>query len=133
MKRILAKLESFMARRYGTDDLNRFLMRCVIVLLLLGILIGWTLFKALALVLFCYMTFRMMSRNIWNRQKENYKFREWMKPFNSRCDLIEKNMKDKEYRYYRCPHCKQTVRVPKGKGKIEITCPRCGKHFDKKS
>lgn len=133
MKNFLTKFKSFMARRYGTDDFNRFLLQCVLVLVIIGALFKSILFKSFAILLFGYAFYRAMSKRIWDRQKENYLFKEKMKPFNYKMDLIVKNLKDKDHRYFRCEHCGQIVRVPRGKGKIEIKCPRCGKRFDKKS
>ncbi len=133
MKKILAKLRSFMARRYGTDDLNRFLLRCILVVAIIGAIFNSIFFKSLAIVLLGWAFYRAMSKQIWNRQKENYKFKEMMKPLNNEMDLIVKNLKDQNYRYFRCPNCGQIVRVPRGKGKIEIKCPRCSSKFDKKS
>lgn len=133
MKNLLARLRSFMARRYGTDDLNRFLLQVVLVFGLIGIIFNSILFKAISVLLFAAAFYRAMSKKIWDRQKENYQFKEKMKPFNDKMDLIVKNLKDRKYKYFRCEHCGQIVRVPKGKGKIEIKCPRCGKKFDRKS
>ena len=77
--------------------------------------------------------FRTLSRNIWKRQKENIKYMELTRPVRSRFSLIKKNASDKEHKYFSCPHCHQTVRVPRGHGKIEITCPRCKSTFERKS
>ncbi len=133
MKNFLTRLRSFMARRYGTDDLNRFILRNVFVLALIGVLFNSILFKSISILLLVYAISRAMSKKIWDRQKENYQFKEMMKPFNNKMDLIVKNLKDRDHRYFRCEHCGQIVRVPRGKGKIEIKCPRCRKRFDKKS
>lgn len=133
MKNLLARLRSFMARRYGTDDLNRFLLQYVLVFGLIGIIFNSILFKSMSVLLFAVAFYRAMSKKIWDRQKENYQFKERMKPFNDKMDLMVKNLKDRKHKYFRCEHCGQIVRVPKGKGKIEIKCPRCGKKFDRKS
>ncbi|MBO2527292.1 MAG: hypothetical protein CW335_03815, partial [Clostridiales bacterium] len=69
-----------------------------------------------------FSLFRTFSRNIYTRQKENRRFRQlWTR------------LRDRKNRYYRCPKCRQTVRVPKGRGKISIRCPKCGEKFIKKT
>jgi peptidoglycan/LPS O-acetylase OafA/YrhL len=64
--------------------------------------------------------FRSLSRNIYKRYEENRKFL-----------VFFQKLKDKDHRYYNCPRCRQQVRVPKGKGKISITCPKCREKFIK--
>ena len=72
--------------------------------------------------LLIYSFFRMFSRNIYKRQRENRRFTQlWMR------------LKDRNNRYFRCPNCKQTVRVPRGRGKICIRCPKCGEKFTRKT
>ena len=66
--------------------------------------------------------FRCFSRNTYKRYNENRKFL-----------LMIDRIKDRDHRYYTCPKCRQTVRVPKGKGKISITCPKCREKFIKKT
>jgi ribosomal protein L37AE/L43A len=66
--------------------------------------------------------FRMLSKNVYKRYEENRKYLRFLDRW-----------KDKEHRYYDCPKCKQTVRVPRGKGKISITCPTCKEKFVKKT
>ena len=46
---------------------------------------------------------------------------------------MKKNIKDREYKYFVCPGCGQICRVPKKRGKITITCPRCHASFDRRS
>ena len=102
------KFRQFMIGRYGTDGLNQFLSMASIVLLLLSLLTRFSLFTwlGLALLILCY--YRSLSRNISKRTEENYQ-------------------------YYRCPKCRQKLRVPRGRGRIQISCPRCGTQFIKKS
>ena len=124
----------FMQGRYGADQFNNFLLMIALILALLNSLFIRSAFFGLFVdaILF-YSLFRMFSRNIWKRQKENLKYMEITRPVRSRFNLIKRNATDKEHRYFVCPNCKQTVRVPRGRGKIEITCPRCKAKFEKKS
>ena len=128
------KLRQFMIGRYGTDGLNQFLSIASLVLLLIAIISRVNLFTYLgaALLIFCY--YRPFSRNISKRTEENYKFY----TLKDRVDNKFKGWKEqwanrKVYHYYRCPQCRQKLRVPRGRGRIQISCPRCGTQFIKKS
>lgn len=128
------KLRQFMIGRYGTDGLNQFLSIASLVLLLIAIISRVNLFAYLgaALLIFCY--YRTFSRNISKRTEENYKFY----TLKDRVDNKFKGWKEqwanrKVYHYYRCPQCRQKLRVPRGRGRIQISCPRCGTQFIKKS
>ena len=105
-----------------------------LVLLLIAIISRVNLFTYLgaALLIFCY--YRTFSRNISKRTEENYKFY----TLKDRVDNKFKGWKEqwanrKVYHYYRCPQCRQKLRVPRGRGRIQISCPRCGTQFIKKS
>ena len=128
------KLRQFMIGRYGTDGLNQFLSITSLVLLLIAIISRISLFTYLgaALLIVCY--YRTFSRNISKRTEENYKFY----TLKDRVDNKFKGWKEqwanrKVYHYYRCPQCRQKLRVPRGRGRIQISCPRCGTQFIKKS
>ncbi len=128
------KLARFMAGRYGVDYLGRFTIIAGLIALLLA---GWTrssLFNLLAWILIIYSYYRMFSRNVYKRTQENqwylnktYKIRSFF--------ARQKNMmaQRKNYHIYKCPTCKQKIRIPRGKGKIEIRCPKCSTTFIKKS
>lgn len=132
------KFMRFMQGRYGVDQLSKFILAVglvmVIVSALLGnspvalilYLIGWFL------VIYCY--FRVFSRNVSRRYSENQAF--LTKTYGIRNFLQkQKNIwkQRKVYHIYTCPSCKQKIRIPRGKGKIEIRCPKCGTTFIKKS
>ena len=134
LDKIKNSLYRFMAGRYGTDSLNNFLLFAAIAVMLINMLTLPSPFvNLLADALIFLSLFRTLSRNIWKRQKENIKYMELTRPVRSRFSLIKKNASDKEHKYFSCPHCHQTVRVPRGHGKIEITCPRCKSTFERKS
>ena len=134
LDKIKNSLYRFMAGRYGTDSLNNFLLFAAIAVMLINMLTVRSPFvNLLADALIFLSLFRTLSRNIWKRQKENIKYMELTRPVRSRFSLIKKNASDKEHKYFSCPHCHQTVRVPRGHGKIEITCPRCKSTFERKS
>ena len=123
-----------MAGRYGTDALNQFLSILAVVLILLGLVTRFGLFTWLALAALIYCYFRAFSRNISRRTEENYKFYSFQERLTGKWKGLKRRWADRStYRYYRCPKCRQMLRVPKGRGRIEISCPRCGTQFIKKS
>lgn len=122
-----------MSGRYGFDQLNGFLCILSLILVVLGAwLSGFLYWVGLALLLWCY--YRIFSRNIQKRYAENMKYlslqnqaKDWLARQKLRFD------QRKVYRYFKCPHCRQSIRVPRGRGRISITCPKCGTSFIKKS
>ena len=128
------KLRQFMIGRYGTDGLNQFLSIAALVLLLIAIISRVSLFTYLgaALLIFCY--YRTFSRNISKRTEENYKFYTLKDRVDNKFEGWKEQWANRKvYHYYRCPQCRQKLRVPRGRGRIQISCPRCGTQFIKKS
>ena len=128
------KLHRFMIGRYGTDGLNQFLSIASLVLLLIAIVSRISLFTWLSAAPLLFCCYRTFSRNISKRTEENYKFY----TLKDRVDNKFRGLKEqwanrKVYHYYRCPQCRQKLRVPRGRGRIQISCPRCGTQFIKKS
>ena len=126
-------LQKVMYGRYGGDQLNWALLVLYLVLWLLGGLTRFVLFPLLSWAVLILVFFRMFSRNTSKRWAENQKFlKVWNRVkgfFTSR----RAEWKDMGHRYYKCPKCKSKLRVPKGKGKIQITCPVCHTEFIKKT
>ena len=119
-------LRSFMAGRYGTDRLNMVILVSGLVASILSSVVGRApmnlIFWLLSYVLMIWAICRSLSRNTYKRYQENRKFL-----------LFLDRMKDREHKHFRCPQCRQHVRVPRGKGKIAITCPKCREKFVRKS
>lgn len=127
-------LRKLMSGRYGVDQLSIALLIAYLPLSLIVQIAGVRLLHivVLALLVLCY--FRIFSRNIAKRHEENRKFLLWWYPIQNWVNRKVRRIKDsKTYRYFKCPNCKQTVRIPKGKGEIRITCPKCRAEFIKKS
>ena len=123
-----------MIGRYGVDSLSKFMLGTAVVLLVFAMGFRNNFLNTLAclLVLLCY--FRMYSRNYQKRAEKNQKFLE----LKGKAATFLKREKEyfeqrKTHHIYKCPSCKQKIRVPKGKGKICITCPKCHTEFIKKS
>lgn len=131
------KFYRFMAGRYGTDNLNRFILAVFAVLLLANIFIKGTahtfiMIICIALLVICYV--RMLSKNINKRYSENEKYLHFKRQlFTKLKNVKERFVQRKDYKFFTCPNCKATLRVPKGRGKIKIVCRRCGNSFLGKS
>ena len=128
------RMQRFMAGRYGNDQLNQFIFIVAIISMVLEIITRQSLFYTLTLVLLILAYVRVFSRNINRRYEENMKF------LQKKDAILNKFRKQKyyaaqrrNYHIYTCPQCKQKIRIPKGKGKISITCPKCRTSFIKKS
>ena len=127
-----------MAGRYGTDQLNRFLTVATLVLLILSLFTGGTalgkLVWILALVCLVSETYRTFSRRIDRRRAENEKYLRLTRGFRGRVgDKASRFRQRKEYRFFRCPSCRTVLRVPRGKGRLSITCRQCGERFIRKT
>ena len=128
------KFQQFMSGRYGADQLSRLLMVITLVVLVLSMFRPLRFLYIVAMVLLVYTYFRMFSRNVEKRYAENQKYLNWKYRLVVKKDQRKKRWAQrKTYHFYKCPNCKQTVRVPRGKGKICITCPKCRTEFIKKS
>ena len=124
--RLAMGIRRFMEGRYGTDKLNNVILWSGVGICLVSMFIHVPLVNLIATlvsyILLFWAVFRCLSRNTYKRYQENRKFLQFF-------DRI----KDREHRYYDCPKCRQMVRVPRGKGKIAITCPRCREKFVRKT
>ena len=128
------RMQRFMYGRYGTDGLGKFLSWTSVILLLCSMLFGFDVlyFVSVGLLVWCY--FRMFSRNVQKRYQENcvyYRYVNIVSDFFKRQKSYMKQ--SKTHHIYKCPQCKQKIRIPKGKGKVAIRCQRCGTEFIKNS
>lgn len=130
-------LQRVMAGRYGVDEYSRFLNIVALVSLVLSILFNNGLsvfFWLLAIISLVWTYFRMFSRNTYKRRAENNAYPTIRYNMTRKLSGLKQRMQQKRYyRFYKCPKCGITTRVPKGKGKIRITCPKCGEIFQRKS
>ena len=120
----------FMQGRYGMDEFNRFLTGFVFVLLIANLFLKSSILNLITLALLIYLYVRMFSRNYSKRYGENQWYLNKKRPA---VQFFQKKrsraVQRKDYKLFKCPECKQMVRVPKGKGKIAISCPKCRKEF----
>ena len=133
------RFERFMQGRYGTDSFVRFTLIASLVLIVLsGILVRvpvlGSVMNAAGILGIVYTYFRMFSRNISARYEENRKFLEKTQGLRRRLNREKNLMNERKVNHiYTCPGCRAKLRAPKGKGKIEITCPKCHTKFVKRS
>lgn len=134
MNNLKQKFAQFMVGRYGVDEFSRFLLGFSVALMILNLFIRFPFLNTVILLLLVYVYFRMFSRNIQGRYRENLKYKEltwklrsfWTNKKSMAADL-------KANHIYKCPKCGQKIRIPRGKGKIIVTCPKCKNEFEKKS
>jgi len=116
----------FMTGRYGTDKLNIWILVAALLLCLVNLFLPKGVAQLALCVLIYALTvwaiFRCFSRNTYKRYQENRRF----------LQLLDR-VKDRKHRYFDCPKCRQQVRVPRGKGRISITCPKCKEKFIRKT
>ena len=130
---MMGRLARFLQGRYGNDQLN---IALLILSVLISIVMRFT--PVWYLGYFCYIplglsVWRMLSRNLQARRKENEQFLKLLHPFQSRVGFVKTKVKDPAHLYYKCPSCKAVLRVPKGRGKIQIICTRCKHEFIKRT
>ena len=119
-------MSRFMSGRYGMDKLNSVILWSSVAVVFISLFVPNVLARlaltAISYLLMGWAVFRCFSRNTYKRYRENRRF----------LMLIDR-VKDREHKYYDCPRCRQPVRVPRGKGKIAITCPKCKEKFIRKT
>lgn len=128
--KIKEKFRLFMVGRYGQDQLGRFITSLALVLLIINLFVKKASLPTVALVLIIYSYYRIFSRDINARYRENQKFLDSVEPLRRKV-FTSKTRYDnrKTYKYIKCPSCKLKMKVPRGKGKIRVTCKSCGNKF----
>ena len=128
------KMIRFMQGRYGADAFSKFLSFLAVILMALPLFIPRFPFYILGIAVIIYGYFRMFSKNISKRYQENLLY---MKYKNQMTKSLRKKKLElaqrKTHHIYRCPQCRQKIRVPRGRGRIAIRCPKCNVEFIKKS
>ena len=122
-----------MAGRNGNDQLNIFLLIVDLILMLLSSIfsksIGGVLYP-IVIALLVYVYFRMFSRNVYKRREENGKYMRLKYKAAAELRLFnERWIQRKDYKFFTCPSCRASLRVPRHRGKIKIVCRKCGTSF----
>ena len=131
LQRFSASMRRFMYGRYGVDQLNIFLLIAAVIISVIAMILSrlgavcrliGILVNLISYGFLIWYLFRFFSKNLEKRILENRRYLAW-----------KSRVTDRQNRYYRCPNCKQTVRVPRNRGKICIKCPKCSEKFIRKS
>lgn len=145
--RFREKLARFMYGRYGMDSFGKFLLYLALGLILINMFVRNSVISLVSLLVLGYGYFRCLSKNVYKRSYENDKYqkisckvREFFgrtfgrqNSYSSKCNSYSGNVYTQEYKIFKCPKCKQKLRVPRGKGKIMISCRKCGNEFVKRT
>lgn len=132
-------LRRMMMGRYGNDQLGNFLFAIYLLLFVLQLIfrrsIAGNIIIMLSYLVILLYFFRCFSRNIYRRQMENQKFLKMWNPIKNYVKFLKMRWQERGSTkvLYRCAKCHQTIRVPRGRGKIAITCPKCRYEFIKKT
>ena len=124
------QFRNFMSGRYGADQLSKAMAILAIAFSLIAMLLNSSLFSAIGTILFILSIFRIFSKDIASRARENHKYRTWVKPLKQKWTKLKHRIKGgKTHKYISCPDCSMQMRVPRGKGKMNVTCPKCNTKF----
>lgn len=127
-------LRKFMIGRYGVDQLSIGLIVLSFIFSILFRFYPSRILSTLYILIPLLAYYRILSRNAYKRYAENQKFLVHWNPIGNRVKtFINRFKKRKDYRYLSCKNCKQKIRVPRGKGKIKIICPKCKETMIKKT
>lgn len=126
-------IQRFMYGRYGMDQLNIALLLVYLVLYLISGLFRSHTLRLLSFLCLITVTVRFFSRRADQRREENARFLNAVGPLLRRYNVNKSRRQDKDHSYFKCPNCGQQLRVPKGKGRISITCRSCGVTFEEKT
>lgn len=130
LNKIRNALYRFMYGRNGADQLSQFILILGMIIIIPAYFIRSNIrfiFMIIFWILIIYSYFRIFSKKVYKRQAENQKFV-------GKLNYVKQRFSQrKQYRFYNCPKCKTHLRVPRGAGKITITCKKCGYQFDKKA
>lgn len=125
------KFRKFMAGRYGVDSFGKFLLIPMLILLILGNIYRNSFLNFGVLLILIYSYYRMLSKDISKRYRENQKFLELTKPITKKFNSLAVRFRDrKDYKYTTCPYCNLQMRIPRNKGKVIVRCKRCKEKFE---
>ncbi len=133
MNKFQAWLNNVMRGRYGNDSLNQAISIVAIVLWIINFIVKNNILQTVVLVLMILTIVRSFSKKWAKRNAENQKYLNATMPIRRYFKVVKRNFDDKGYKYFLCPTCKTMVRIPRGRGKVEIKCPNCQRKFDRKS
>ena len=134
MDKIRQNLSRFMSGRYGVDQLGHEMVICALIMTVISALTRFRFLGMMADALLLLALFRIFSKNRYKRAQENQDYlARTLKVRQSASEWMNRLKNRKKYRYFSCPKCKMRLRVPRGVGKVTITCKGCKEKFDKKA
>lgn len=119
------KAYEFLRGRNGADELSNALMVLALILALIAVATGWVIVALLALAALAVSLWRTLSRDIPARARERQRYRDLTRPLRQRIKLVQMQVKHRDKRYFLCKNCGTVLSVPRGKGKLRVTCPKC--------
>ena len=123
----------FMSGRYGPDTLYHVIFWVCVGLIVINLFAESIIISIIELGLFGWAIFRVMSRNVYKRQRENQIFMSIVQKVRAPFVMMGNKWRDrKTHVYKKCPKCKSNLRMPRDKGKHSVRCPRCSNLFDVK-
>ena len=128
------KFLRFMAGRYGSDQFSRFLSFLALALIVLNLFLRSGILWLLGIAALVLVYLRMFSKNFEKRRRENARYLQlkYKLPGGVR-NWMDRQKQRRDYAFFRCPSCHAMLRVPRGKGKIRVTCRKCGNAFERKT
>jgi DNA-directed RNA polymerase subunit RPC12/RpoP len=120
LNRLKEKIRGFFTGRYGLDELGKTLIGITLILYVIGQFGGSRIIQYLSLIAFIVFFYRFMSRQKYERDEENCKYTRYLRSWKLKYEYR------KTAKIYMCTKCGKMNRVPKGRGKVRITCPNCG-------
>lgn len=124
-------LRKFMTGRYGVDQLSNAMITLSIILVIISLVTKNNIVNYVGMFILAISYFRIFSRNVYKRYEENSKFLKWWNPIKTKFYGAGNRAKQfKTHKFFKCPQCNQELRVPKGKGKIIVNCPKCHTKFE---
>ena len=120
--------------RYGVDQFSIALLGFSVLFSLLFTFTDWTILYIISSAILVFAIYRIFSKNFTRRQKGYQGWLKFSTTFKKKSNKCVRRIKDfPHFKYYTCMNCKQTMRIPRGKGRIEIRCPKCGYSFRSKT
>lgn len=133
MNKFIDKMQKFLKGRYGVDELYRFLLIICLVVIIVNMFVNSIILRIIELIIFIYAIYRILSKNIYKRNKENKKYLEIKDKIVKFIEYHKQKYRDRNtHMYKKCPKCKQKIRLPLKKGKHTVKCPNCKEKFEVK-
>lgn len=127
---MIDRIKAWLRKSYGVDLITKHLYYVTLVLLVINIFLRNNVIKWVAVFFMIIIVYRTLSHQIIKRSREGNKYRDFITKIKQKQVILHRNLKDREYKHFLCPTCQTQLRVPKKRGQIEVTCPKCKTKFD---